>query len=570
VISSVVLEMYQEELPDVKDANVVIKALYPWLLPNFCLGRGMMDVAANYYVNLISQEFGYCMSGGWREPDESGDCYSPPLRWEVAGQYITKLLLMAPVWFSLNLLIEWRFFLPFLRAKAAKLFNTSAADWMLQPEQGPRVEDMDVQHEKQRVDQVLQHWNRSTPIEDKLVLTNLRKSFLADGNICGLGKRKTVHAVRGLNVGVPGGECFGLLGVNGAGKTTTMRMITGDAEVSSGDVLVGGWSVRHRRDRARRQLGYCPQFDALPDKLTAEETVYLYARLRGVPLMLVQKVVDAMIQKMCLEAHKKTLCECLSGGNKRKLSTALSLIGQPKVVLLDEPSTGVDVGARRFLWEILSDITRSGHALVLTSHSMEECQVLCTRLAIMNFGQFACMGSPLQLRDKYGGGYTLTMKVNSTDNAEAAENECPSNKVQQFVREHIPEASLSEENIGLLRYRLASRSDAPCLAEAFRALEAETQTQGGKLHGLVADYAVSQTCLEEVFLHFSNQGSGESSGPAESSQGRCCTVISQRREANFASDCEDNQTLPQDDASPEAVRGTPRGPSDDGKANHVF
>jgi ABC-type multidrug transport system ATPase subunit len=476
-------------------------------------------------------------------------------------------MLMAPVWLALNLLIEWRFFVPFLRAKMAKLFHTSSAAWMLQTEQGQLVEDMDVQHEKQRVDQALQRWTRATPIEDKLVLTNLRKSFLAKGNMCG-GRRKTVHAVRGLSVGVPGGECFGLLGVNGAGKTTTMRMITGDTEVSSGDILVDGWSIRHKRDRARRQLGYCPQFDALPDKLTVWETVMLYARLRGVPWMQVNSVVNAMIQKMCLEAHKKTLCECLSGGNKRKLSTALSLIGQPKVVLLDEPSTGVDVGARRFLWEILSDITRSGHALVLTSHSMEECQVLCTRLAIMNFGQFACMGSPLQLRDKYGGGYTLTMKVNSTANAEADENERPGYKVQEFVREHIPEANLSEENVGLLRYRLASRSDAPCLAEAFRALEAET-VEGGKLHGLMADYAASQTSLEEVFLHFSNQGPRESSGPSESSaRGKCCNIMSQHRGSRLASDIEDNQ-LPEDDTSPPSVRGTPRGPLDDGRAKPV-
>jgi len=104
------------------------------------------------------------------------------------------------------------------------------------------------------------------------------------------------------------------------------------------------------------------------------------------------------------------------------------------------------------------------------------------------------------------------------------------------------------------------------LAEAFRTLEAETQAEGGKLHGLVADYAVTQTCLEEVFLHFSNQGPSEVSAPTEgSAHGRCCNIVSKRREVHIASDAEDNQPLPQDDTNPHTLRGTPSGPSDDGK-----
>eukprot|EP00435_Cladocopium_sp_Y103_P004548 s4204_g1.t1 len=148
-----------------------------------------------------------------------------------------------------------------------------------------------------------------------------------------------------------------------------------DTEVTKGDVLVGGASVQAQRDAARRRLGYCPQFDAIPDKLTVRETIQLFARIRGIPRADVVSVADSMIARMCLEAHEKQLCEYLSGGNKRKLSTALALIGEPDVVLLDEPSTGVDVGARRFLWEVIGDIRRSGHAVVLTSHSMEDCSL---------------------------------------------------------------------------------------------------------------------------------------------------------------------------------------------------
>jgi ABC-type multidrug transport system ATPase subunit len=164
-------------------------------------------------------------------------------------------------------------------------------------------------------------------------------------------------------------------------------MITGDTDIGGGDITVCGHSVQNNRDRARWHLGYCPQFDALPDKLTVRETLALYARIRGVPGDAVLSTVESMVKRMCLEAHQNNTCEHLSGGNKRKLSTAVSLIGEPDVVLLDEPSTGVDVGARRFLWDVIGDIRRRGHALVLTSHSMEECEVLCTRLTIMVNGQ---------------------------------------------------------------------------------------------------------------------------------------------------------------------------------------
>ena len=228
------------------------------------------------------------------------------------------------------------------------------------------------------------------------------------------------------SVGVPRGECFGLLGVNGAGKTTTMRMITGDTEITSGDVFVGGHSVHTHRDKARQHLGYCPQFDALPDKLTVKETVALYARIRGVPAGRVQQCVQDMIKCMCLEAHQDQCCEYLSGGNKRKLSTALALIGDPDVILLDEPSTGVDVGARRFLWEVIGGLRERGHAIVLTSHAMEECQVLCTRLTIMVHGQFRCLGSPMQLKSKYGGGYTLTIKADLTNDSNQETNNAAS------------------------------------------------------------------------------------------------------------------------------------------------
>jgi ATP-binding cassette subfamily A (ABC1) protein 3 len=217
----------------------------------------------------------------------------------------------------------------------------------------------------------------------------------------------------------------------------------------------------------------------------------------------VKTTVKELVQKMCLEAHQNTLCEHLSGGNRRKLSTALALIGEPDVILLDEPSTGVDVGARRFLWDIIGDIRQRGTALVLTSHSMEECEVLCTRLTIMVNGQLRCLGTPTELKSKYGGGYTLMVKAilsKDTDNSKT---------IRDFVAERLPEASLTEESVGLLRYGLGSRgSDGAAdgevpLGNIFETFEHATK-EGGELYGCVSDYTLSQTSLEEVFLHFSS------------------------------------------------------------------
>jgi len=213
--------------------------------------------------------------------------------------------------------------------------------------------------------------------------------------------------------------------------------------------------------------------------------------------------VSEMVQKMCLEAHQNTLCEHLSGGNRRKLSTALALIGDPDVILLDEPSTGVDVGARRFLWDVIGDVRQRGHALVLTSHSMEECEVLCTRLTIMVNGQLRCLGTPTQLKAKYGGGYTLMVKALLSKELDSC------NKIRDFIATNLPQASLTEESVGLFRYGLGSRgSDGAAdwevpLASIFETFERATK-EGGELHGCVSDYTLSQTSLEEVFLHFSN------------------------------------------------------------------
>jgi len=205
--------------------------------------------------------------------------------------------------------------------------------------------------------------------------------------------RKPTVAVERTSFSVAQGECFALLGVNGAGKTTTFRALTHPDRVGTyGNVLIMGQQLTDNFHALRRHLGYCPQHDdALFHLLTVEEHLHYYARLKGLSLNR-QALVDNQITELNLGNHRHKPAGTLSGGNKRKLSVALALLGKPPIVLLDEPSAGMDPKARRFLWTVVSRITNS--AVVLTTHSMEEAEALSTKMGIMmRGGTFRCIGS---------------------------------------------------------------------------------------------------------------------------------------------------------------------------------
>ncbi|KAJ7372707.1 ATP-binding cassette sub- A member 3 [Desmophyllum pertusum] len=281
-------------------------------------------------------------------------------------------------------------------------------------------------------------------------------------------------------------ECFGLLGINGAGKTTTFRMLTGDETMSSGTAAVEGFDIRSNMNRVRQRVGYCPQFDALIDQLTGRELLFMYARLRGVPGGLIADVVEDLIQALLLQDHADKLTSSYSGGNKRKLSTAISLVGDPPVVFLDEPTTGMDPVARRLLWDALSRVRADGRCIVITSHSMEECEALCTRLAIMVNGRFKCLGSPQHLKTKFGEGYTLLARLASDTPDTSA--------LKQFIEGSFPGSVLKDEHQGMVHYHI--RDTSVTWAQLFGTIERV------KLNFNIEDYSVSQTTLEQVFLNF--------------------------------------------------------------------
>jgi ATP-binding cassette subfamily A (ABC1) protein 3 len=234
-------------------------------------------------------------------------------------------------------------------------------------------------------------------------------------------------AVNKMSLGIAPGQCFGLLGVNGAGKTTTMGMLTAEFPPSGGDATLAGFSVTSEPEKTRRRVGYCPQFDAHFSNMTGREHVELYASIKGVPVELVKEAASRKLAEVGLsDDDSDRLSAGYSGGMKRRLSLACATIGQPQIVFLDECSTGVDPVARREIWQMISGMVSGGNlppeertSVILTTHSMEECEALCPRIGIMAGGRLSCLGSAQHLKSKFGQGYQVEMKIKNVDTSDS-------------------------------------------------------------------------------------------------------------------------------------------------------
>ncbi|CAG0915031.1 unnamed protein product [Notodromas monacha] len=401
-ISTFVLEIMEEE--EFQDIANVLKQVF-LAFPQYCLGRGLMELAK---FKVISSSVAMILDTEVKELDV--------FEWTFLGRNVASMIAQGFLGFAVTLLIQYRpkcgwwslirfnsccvcfrignsmkiMLFRILRAASPTAFDKWRLDNELRvvstrSEAGGKTEseDEDVARERR---EVLDGSGEAT-----LKVVNLTKVY----------GKTDLTAVNGTCFAVRRGECFGLLGVNGAGKTTTFKMLTGDVSITSGDAFVDGFSVRNKLNKVRRRLGYCPQFDALDPLLTSREHLYLYARLRGLPSQQMESTVDSLLERMNLGYYADRKSETYSGGNKRKLSTAIALVGNPSLVFLDEPTSGMDAGARRFLWNCILDLAhKDKRCVILTSHSMEECETLCSRLAIMVSGSFRCIGSVQHLKNK--------------------------------------------------------------------------------------------------------------------------------------------------------------------------
>ena len=224
---------------------------------------------------------------------------------------------------------------------------------------------------------------------------------------------EVIPSVRNISFVLEYGECFGLLGVNGAGKTTTFKCITNEISRNNGNIFVDGKSVNENFSKVSQMFGYCPQFDAIFEYMSVYENLEFYARIKGIKGENLKQIIMAMIEEMSLGEFTNKISGRLSGGNKRKLSVAISMICNPPIILLDEPSNGMDPEARRFMWAVIHKIStkRKKSSVIMTTHAMDEAETLCKRMGIMVKGEFACLGSSTEIKEKYGYGFEIDIRI---------------------------------------------------------------------------------------------------------------------------------------------------------------
>lgn len=399
-------------IPTTVNANSYLKTFFR-LSPGFCFSDGLASLA------LLRQ--------GMKDKSSHG-----VFDWNVTGASISYLALESIFYFLLTLGLEllpvqkvmsfsigewWQHF------KVFKGAGSSSTEPLLKDSSGAisadMEDDIDVQEERNRV---------ISGLTDNTIfyLQNLRKVYPGSNH------HGPKVAVQSLTFSVQAGECFGFLGTNGAGKTTTLSMLSGEETPTSGTAFVFGKDIVASPKAIRQHIGYCPQFDALFEYLTVKEHLELYARIKGVVDYRIDNVVMEKLVEFDLLKHSHKPSFTLSGGNKRKLSVAIAMIGDPPIVILDEPSTGMDPVAKRFMWDVISRLsTRSGKtAVILTTHSMNEAQALCTRIGIMVGGRLRCIGSPQHLKTRFGNHLELEVKPNEVSHVDL-ENLCQ--MIQQWL-----------------------------------------------------------------------------------------------------------------------------------------
>ncbi|CAK7322852.1 unnamed protein product [Dovyalis caffra] len=335
----------------------------------------------------------------------------------------------------------------------------------------------DVIQEREKVEQLLLEPTTSHAI----VCDSLRKVYPGrDGN-------PEKVAVKGLSLGIPRGECFGMLGPNGAGKTSFISMMIGLTTPSSGTAYVEGLDIRTQMDWVYTSMGVCPQHDLLWETLTGREHLLFYGRLKNLKGAALKKAVEDSLRSVNLfnggVADKQA--GKYSGGMKRRLSVAISLIGDPKVVYMDEPSTGLDPASRSNLWNVVKR-AKQDRAIILTTHSMEEAEYLCDRLGIFVSGGLQCVGNPKELKARYGGSYVFTMTTSINDEHE----------VEHMARRLSPNSERTYHMAGTQKFEMPKNEVS--MADVFHAVEV------AKSRFPVYAWGLSDTTLEDVFIKVAN------------------------------------------------------------------
>lgn len=229
-------------------------------------------------------------------------------------------------------------------------------------------------------------------------------------------------AVDGIDFSVYKGESFGLLGPNGAGKSTTMRIIGATSQRTSGDISILGKDPEKFGPQIRAHLGVVPQKDNLDEQLTVTENLFIYGRYFGLSSKVIKSKIDDLLEFAQLEEKRDAKVDSLSGGMKRRLTIARALVSDPDILMLDEPTTGLDPQARHILWDRLFRLKERGVTLVITTHFMDEAEQLCERLVVMDRGKIMAEGSPADLIKRFSSKEVLELRFGGDKNEEIAQS----------------------------------------------------------------------------------------------------------------------------------------------------
>jgi len=290
-----------------------------------------------------------------------------------------------------------------------------------------------------------------------------------------------VEAVRGLNLEIQPGECFGLLGPNGAGKTTTIEILEGLLEPTSGQVSILGHSWQENEREMREWLGISLQETRLSEKLTVRETIELFASFYREP-----RSSQEVLEQLELTEKADSWVGKLSGGQRQRLAVATALVCNPKILFLDEPTTGLDPQSRRQLWDIIRAFQRDGGTVLLTTHYMDEAERLCDRLAIVDHGQIIAEGSPADLINRLGGHHVVEFSVSGNSHRSAANSE---------TWRRLPSVESVREDDGLVALNVKQpHLTIPALLDAI-------DKQGSELQHLTT----RQASLEDVFVRLTGR-----------------------------------------------------------------
>ncbi|XP_030521657.1 ABC transporter A family member 2-like isoform X1 [Rhodamnia argentea] len=363
-------------------------------------------------------------------------------------------------------------------------------------------DDVDVLQEESTVKEQAKEGSVDTSVA--VQIRGLGKTYPGTTQIgCFKCKRTSAyHAIKGLWVNFAKDQLFCLLGPNGAGKTTTINCLTGITPVTEGDALVYGYSIRNSvgMSNIRKIIGVCPQFDILWDLLSAEEHLYLFSNIKGLFPASIKSVVEKSLVEVRLTEAGKVRAGSYSGGMKRRLSVAIALIGDPKLVVLDEPTTGMDPITRRHVWDIIED-AKKGRAIILTTHSMEEADILSDRIGIMAKGRLRCIGTSIRLKSRFGTGFIAHVSFTANNGASPpggdAISKTDQEAVKQFFKTHL-DIVPKEENKAFLTFVIPHDREA-ILTKFFAELQDKQEEFG------IVDIQLGLTTLEEVFLNIAKQ-----------------------------------------------------------------